>query len=242
MGHRVFFYGNEGSTVDCDEFIQVLTKDKLTKIIGHRIDLNKFYNQNTSDTKVYNSQYYEFDNNTIKEINKRKSGTDFLLCPYGLGDKVIADSVKIPLTVESGIGYKDTFAPFRVFESYAWMHYLYGLQKQENGNNYDCVIPNYFDPNDFEYSAQKQPYMLYIGRMIHRKGIEIAMQLAEQTGILLKIAGQDCGENIKYKDRKNVKYMGYADWNKRRELYRDAMVTLVPTQYIGPLKVCLLNH
>lgn len=234
MGHRVFFYGNEGSTVDCDEFIQVLTKDKLTKIIGHRGDLNEFYKM-TSDAN-YNTYFAEFMNNAINEINRRKTNTDILLCPYGLGHKTIAESVNISLTVEAGIGYKDTFAPFRVFESYAWLHYIYGLQKQGDGKNYDCVIPNYFDPNDFEYSDQKQPYMLYIGRMIHRKGVEIAMQLAEHTGINLKMIGQYCGDEVKDKDRKNVEYLGYADWQKRRELYRDAMVTLVPTQYIGPFE------
>jgi hypothetical protein len=231
LGHRVLFYGNEGSTVDCDEFIQVQTRDKLESIVGHR-EKNQFYNL-TSEVG-YNQSFAEFMTNTISAINSRKSPNDFLLCPYGSGHQVIADNVKIPLTVESGIGYGNTFAPFRVFESYAWMHYLYGVQHQENGINYDCVIPNYFDPFDFEYSDKKQDYMLYIGRMIHRKGVEIAMQLAEHTGIVLKMAGQLCGEDINYKDRKNVEYLGYADWDARRILYRDAMVTLVPTQYFEP--------
>jgi len=236
LGHKVFFYGIEGSTVNCDEFIQVLNKEKLEKVMGIRTDQNQFYNQNMTENGHYNSAFLEFITNASNEINRRKTNTDFLLCAYGLGHKPIADEVKLPLTVESGIGYMDTFAQYRVFESYAWMHYLYGLQKQDDGKNYDAVIPNYFDPSDFEYSDKKQNYMLYIGRMIQRKGVEIAMQLAEQSGIMLKMAGQNCGEDVRYKDRKNVEYLGYADWNKRRELYRDAMITLVPTQYIGPFE------
>jgi glycosyltransferase involved in cell wall biosynthesis len=233
LGHKVFFYGNEGSTVECDEFVQVSSKDKLNAIIGPR-EANQFFSL-TSDAN-YNNLFAEFMKNAVNAINSRKNDKDILLCSYGLGHKAIAYGVNIPITVESGIGYRDTFAPFRIFESYAWMHYLYGVQHQENGINYDCVIPNYFDPADFEYSDKKQNYMLYVGRMIHRKGVEIAMQLAEHTGIVLKMAGQLCGEDINYKDRINVEYVGYADWQKRRELYRDAMVTLVPTQYVGPFE------
>ena len=150
LGHKVFFYGVEGSTVECDEFIQVSTKAVLKECYGDYDYKSEMYKFNIKDLA-----YTAFDENAIREINKRKRPDDFLLVPFGFGEKAIADAVGLYLTVESGIGYMDTFARWRVFESYAWMHYIYGRDKTADGKFYDCVIPNYFDPTDFEYSNKK---------------------------------------------------------------------------------------
>jgi hypothetical protein len=47
------------------------------------------------------------------------------------------------LAVEFGIGYPGSFAKYRVFESYAWMHTTYGAQRGADidGVWYDAVIP-----------------------------------------------------------------------------------------------------
>jgi hypothetical protein len=54
------------------------------------------------------------------------------------------------MVVELGIGYEGSFAKYRVFESYAWMHYTYGkIDQSDNGRFFDCVIPNYFNTEEF---------------------------------------------------------------------------------------------
>jgi len=229
LGHKVIVYGLEGSEVECTEFVQVATKYELLQTYGERTDTNQYH------PLEHGAVHESFYANAIRGINIRKKPNDYLLCTFGWGQKPIADGVQLPLTVESGIGYTDTFTRFRVFESYAWMHYVYGLAKQDDGSNYDCVIPNYFDPEDFQFSKKKKNYILYLGRLIGRKGIEIAIQLAEHTKTKLLVAGQDCGENIKL-DRLYVEYVGYAGVEKRRELLRDAKALLVPTIYIGPFE------
>jgi len=230
LGHTVYFYGIESSDVICDENIQVLSREELETSLGKHDDMNKFYNLDYT-TKAQET----FNTNTIQEINIRKSSKDFLLCPYGFGHKIIADAVQIPLTVESGIGYTDTFALYRVFESYTWMAHVYGRNKQDNGSNYDCVIPNYFDPNDFEFSNTKHDYILYLGRLIGRKGIEIAMQATELANTNLIIAGQHCNENLNL-DRPHVKYVGHADLATRKELLKNAKALIIPTMYIPPFE------
>jgi len=88
---------------------------------------------------------------------ENKQDWDILLCPMGNYQKPIADAVKL-LSIEPGISYTGVFSSNRVFESYAWMHYFYGLLGVDDGAWYDAVIPNYFDPADFPYQPIKQDY------------------------------------------------------------------------------------
>lgn len=229
LGHKVYFYGIEGSTARCDEFIQCSTRYQLQQSYGRREDMNKYHNLDHSQATA------EFDENAIREINKRKSPKDFLLCMFGWGHKAIADGVQLRLTIEPGIGYKDTFAPFRVFESYTWMSFVYGRQNNDNGKNYDTVIPNYFNPEDFEYKQEKEDYILFIGRLIQRKGIELAIQVTAAAGKKLIVAGQHCGGNINL-DRENVEYVGYIGVEERKRLLSNAQALIVPTQYQPPFE------
>jgi hypothetical protein len=105
---------------------------------------------------------------------------------WGLGVKPVLD--KIPelyekaIVVEPGIGYHNEsgLGPdvYKVYESYNWMSYNYGrlCHPPEGANegyvprNYDCVIPNYWDPEDFIFSKEKDDYFLFFGRVIGRKG------------------------------------------------------------------------
>ena len=120
-GHQVFFYGVEGSDLECDEFIQVSTEDVLNEAYGKYDQRKEFFKHHPQDFA-----HLTFNANAIKEINARKADQDILLCPMGNYQQPIAQAVNL-LTVEPGIGYTGVFSAFRVFESYAWMHYVYGL-------------------------------------------------------------------------------------------------------------------
>lgn len=58
----------------------------------------------------------------------------------------------------------------------------------DDGRNFDAVIPNYFDVEDFTPKAEKDDYLLFIGRMINRKGPHVAVQIAKEAGMTLKMA------------------------------------------------------
>src|SRR4029077_9534431 len=84
------------------------------------------------------------------------------------------------------------FAKFRVFESYAVMHAYLGqpfIKAMSNKMLYDAVIPNYFDLEDFEFSPTKDDYFLFVGRLNPGKGIHIALQIVEEVGGRLIVAG-----------------------------------------------------
>ena len=226
LGHEVIFYGVEGSEVECDEFVPVVSHKLWEEVYGRENQSKTYdYDENSVVYKVFNRE-------TIKAINERKQDRDFLLITLGWPQKPIADAVNIPLTTEIGIGYPGPFAPYKIWESYAWMHHLYGRDKQENGIDYDAVIPGFFDPNDFEYCEDKEDYFLYLGRIIHRKGIAVAIEIAETLGKKLKVAGQ-LSEDVDLTSP-NVEFVGFADLAKRKELMRKAKAILMPTLYLEP--------
>lgn len=233
-GHTVYFYGIEGSNPVCTENITVVPEEFYKKYYNYNWQ-KEFFKFDTKD-----EVHQLFYKNCISEIKKRMQPRDFLLCAWGWGHQPIA--AELPddfLVVESGIGYSSTFAKYRVFESYAWMHWMYGNNKIDNGSFYDCVIPNFFDPEDFEFRAEKEDYFLYLGRIIKRKGVDIAYQVSKELGAKLIVAGQgslcDLDECIDIRGD-HVEYIGSVNFQQRKELMSRCKLCVVGTYYIGPFE------
>jgi glycosyltransferase involved in cell wall biosynthesis len=83
----------------------------------------------------------------------------------------------------------------------------------------DCVIPNYFDLDDFTVNLEPEDYCLFVGRMIKRKGLQIALEAAEMAGVKLLLCGQGAQvvDNHLVRDDGNSwplgnsKFVGYAE-------------------------------
>lgn len=238
-GHIVFHYGHGDSKTDATEDVKVISNKIWNEVYGDHDVSKKFFTFNTTD-----KAYQTFYKNTIKEIGKRKQKNDFLLAFWGSGVKPICDAHNDLLIVEPGIGYPTgIFAPFKVFPSYATLHGYYGVDgiAKCNWGNYDVVIPHYFDLNEFEYNENKSDYFLFIGRIGDSKGVNIAIQVAEATGIKLKIAGQFSPEYENYDWPDCVEIIGFADVNKRKSLMKDAMACFFPSQYAEPFGKVLVE-
>ena len=233
-GHDVFFYGVETSEVNATEFVQVVSMAKLEQVYGKYDWTKDFFKHDPND-----AAHQEFNKNAIDEIKKRKKPRDILLCPMGNYQKPIADAAGVEQVVESGIGYEGIFCKYRVFESYAWMHYLYGRINQQDGSFYDAVIPNAYHPDEFPLQEAKGDYYLYIGRLIDRKGVRIALDTARKTGIRLVMAGQGNPDHfLTPEDKKSgkIEYVGTVTGQTKRDLMGKAKALFVPTQYIGPFE------
>jgi glycosyltransferase involved in cell wall biosynthesis len=233
MGHEVFFYGGEGSEVQCTEFIQCISKAERIACYGDYDWNSEFFKHNGKD-----AAYSTFNANAAREINNRKRSRDILLVTMGNYQQPISAETGL-VTIESGIGYSGTFANHKVYESYAWMHYMYGRTNINDGNSYDCVIPNYFNPEDFPFVGKegKKDYFLYIGRLIKRKGIEVAVEVTKNLGVELIIAGQGTLKNeVEALDIKgeNIKFVGAVGPEQRARLMGEAQAVFTPTFYIEP--------
>jgi glycosyltransferase involved in cell wall biosynthesis len=208
LGHHVIHYGAEGSNPDCGEHVCVVDGELQEKTYGDRWRTS-FFSFDKND-----AAYAEFNRNTVMEVNRRKENDDFILASFGNFHKPITNAVGLYLTVEPGIGYEGVYSGFRVFESYAWMHHVYGLLGQRQGSWYDAVIPNYYDLKDFTFNPDKKDYFLFVGRLQGDKGVQIAIDVCRKIGCKLKIAGQGDvgGFNMEGVD---VEYLGVLDKCRR---------------------------
>ena len=234
MGMHVIHYGREDSDVICDEHVTVTTRALNEKVYG-------IYDWKNQGLK-YNQQdevFRTFNDNCIKEIEKRKQPHDIILCFFGVAQKPVCDAHSDLLCVEPSIGYPSSFAPYKVYESYAVMHGLQGPDKVANAEYkfYDVAIPSGFDLNEFEYTEKKEDYFLMCGRMVWSKGVDIASQVCEKLSVKLVLAGTSFGPNdCNLGDTwpAHVEYVGYADVEKRKGLMAGAKGLFCPTIYNEP--------
>jgi len=232
-GHYIIHYGHEDSQLDCDEHVAVMTNEIFNKVYGTHDWRRNFFKFDTQD-EVYQTFY----KNAIEEVGKRKQYKDFLLPFWGSGHKPICDAHPDMIVVEPGIGYAGGhFARWKIFESYAMYHAYYGLESVGTCKQdwYDVVIPNYFDPDDFEYSEDKSDYFLFLGRVYEGKGVHIAIQATEKVGSKLIIAGQNDLSDMGFKEPPpHVECVGYADVETRKKLMSKAKGAFIASMYNEP--------
>jgi len=228
-GHEVIHYGHEDSNLICTEHVTVTTNKDLEIAYGSYDWRKNFFKFDTGD-----HAYQTFYKNAIREVGLRKQPNDFILPFWGSGVRPVCDAHPDLICVEPGIGYAGGhWARWKIFESYAIYHAYLGLAAVGTCQQdwYDVVIPNYFDPDDFEFRDKKEDYFLFLGRVYSGKGIDVALQVTEKIGAKLIIAGQN-PDNIQFPS--NVEFVGYADIDKRRELMAGAKGAFVASQYLEP--------
>lgn len=181
--------------------------------------------------------YQEFHAQAIKVINDIKRPNDIICLTFGYGHKPIADAFPELISIETGIGYRDSFARYRIFESHAIMNASYGLNSvgRCDMDYYTRVIPNYFDDDDFEYSEVKDDYILYLGRIGMNKGVDIAIDATKRAKKRLIIAGQGSLLDAGYSyTPEHVELVGYADVQTRKQLMSKAQALFVASRYLEP--------
>ena len=228
-GHTVIHYGHEDSDLICTEHVSVLTNEDFKIAYGDYDWRTNFFTYDMGD-----HAYQTFFKNAIEEVGKRKQPNDFILPFWGSGTRPVCDAHPDLICVEPGIGYAGGhWARWKIFESYAIYHAYYGLDAVGTCKQdwYDVVIPNYFDPDDFEFKEKKQDYFLFLGRVYSGKGVDIAVQVSGEIGAKLIIAGQN-PEGRTFPP--HVEFVGYADVEKRKDLMSNAKGAFVASQYIEP--------
>lgn len=221
LGHEVYLYSGDENDAPCTEHIKCVTKSEQQKAwkMGDKIE-------HSPDAP----QWVAFNGRACGALASRAKKGDFLCIIFGMAQKPVANAFPILKAVEFGVGYHHTFAEHRVFESHVWRHAIYTQENKNsdcNGVLFDDVIHGYLDPDQFHIAKKRKDYLLYIGRMINRKGLNIALETAKVTGLQLILAGSGTPP-------KGAQHVGVVGVEKRAQLMSQARAVMAPTLYLEP--------
>lgn len=256
LGYPVVLLSAEGSDIDCEELVEVVSEGDLQKAFAGKDFMKEEFD--ISHHEDLHSKFYE---NSVKALQKRLKKGDVVYCSWGSGHQLIIDELSKHVNVddyyivEPGIGYPISFAPYRVYESYARLNIDVGLFERTRNvmdihpeidqhfeaRHYtqpqfqDAVIPVYFDPDEFEVADTKSDYYLFVGRLTRSKGLEEAVNLAHVMGKRLLVCGQgDFREALGYDPPPHVEILGSVDIATRKILMRDAELVICYTYFPEP--------
>jgi len=229
-GYDVVEYANEGSESEAVSKVVMLTRDELETMTGKR-DKTAFHGDIAA---VGTPHHTEFEKRLVAEMTQRVKPRDIICHPFGHAHSRLVTDFPQNIHVETGIGYPTLVnGTIKIFESYAWRHYHAGKDGRQ-GANYEFVIPNYFDIDDWEPSFKPGRYFAFLGRIAACKGLntllEIARHLPEGAPKIV-LCGQ--GDPTPWA-HPNIEYRGPITGTARSEFMRNAICSLMPTEFIEP--------
>ncbi len=232
LGYHVTLYASEENDAPCDELVTVITKEEQQTL------LNKVEYQTAPMIQACYPLWALANGRIIREIGKRKQSHDLICTIGGAAHQQIAEAHQDLMTVEYSIGYCSSFSIYRVYESHTWRHVTHGFQVQKefnvegggDGRFFDAVIPLFFDKADFTVRTKKEPFILYVGRLTYKKGLNIACEAAQIAGVPLKVIGHGDRGLVTH----GAEYLGALPDPERNEWMSRASALICPTLYIEP--------
>lgn len=230
QGYEVVEYANESESA-ATEKVPMITRAEIKK---HTLRTSEadFY---AKDAVIGSPLWRLFDRKLRRELTRRFDPDHDIVChPFGRAHAELATALG-GFHIETGIGYNDTFARFRVYESYAWMHYHQGKERR-GGDAYEWVVPNYFDLDEWPLGTPRpidfgDDYLLFFGRIVADKGMAVVKAIAERVNIPVVVCGQGDPEPWKHT---NIFPVPPVSGRQRASLLGGARAVLMPTQFTEP--------
>lgn len=243
QGYEVIHYGTDQASSGATEDVIVMTVEEQEELLGHKhhSDPTGFAGR---DANASSALYRQWNYYTRKHLEERVEPGDIVCLPFGRAHEAAVrelpifdegDRTKAAWLVESGIGYQDTFAPYRIYESEAWRHFHLGHPRRgAMGSDWEWVVPNYFDVDEWPLGDGSGGYLLYFGRLIDSKGLLMVCEIARhRPDLKVVLCGQ--GEPSYYLAQSpNIEYRPPVSGTDRAELVGKALAMLVPTRYVEP--------
>lgn len=232
VGYQVTHYGVGGAESGANQQVDVLTHAQWFALGGREPGTRQHGDLARTDSRLYQ----RFNASLIPLLQERLDPQDLICLPFGTAHDTAMAAFPNVQQVEIGIGYPEPRARaphrFRVYESHAWMHYLLG-RASEQGNDYDAVIPNSYDPDDWSLGTGEGGYLLYFGRLNADKGLDIVVEIARhRPDLSVVLCGQ--GDPTPWLTLPNIRYQQPIHGAGRDRLLGDALAVLLPTRYVEP--------
>ena len=142
-----------------------------------------------------------------------------------------------------------TFTPLmeRIFTQHKGQNFVsisHSQRRPDLGLNYVGTVYNAIATATFQFfdSPDQPPYLAFLGRISSEKAPHLAIEIAQRSGIPLKMAGKVDFENRAffeaevepYIDGHHITFMGEADHAAKNELMGRALATLFPIRWPEP--------
>jgi len=242
VGFEVYHYGVETSVSGADKDIEIFTLEEWKKLrIQSMLYLKSAETAEEAETMLANKSKFIGDlANTgtplYEEFNKRAgiklrehyrdNKTDIVCLPFGHAhNPALSESF---VSIETGIGYPNSYLPYRIFESQAWLHH-----NMKSPSSYWFVIPNYFNTAEFVFRPiPEQRKVGFLGRISNLKGCHIIAEIAKRfPGVDFILCGQ--GDATPYLST-NVKYKEPIHGSERSDFLGSCIATCCISTYIEP--------
>jgi glycosyltransferase involved in cell wall biosynthesis len=222
LGHEVYLYAGPDNDATVTEHVTVVTAD----------DRRRWWGDETWEDTVFDqfdptsAPWLVMNSRTVVAMAERIEAHDIIFLTMGRAQAAIQQAFPNHVVAECGVGYEGVLADTpRCFESSAWMHYVWGKTGVADGRFFDTVIPNGYDPADYLFRTEPGTYLLYLGRLAARKGLEVVAELAKHHHVIT--AGP--GDPIP-----GVEHLGLVRGAMKAALIAGARAVLCPTIYIEP--------
>ena len=250
-GFRVIHYGVESSVSGADKEITLMTVDewnelriaslkvlkpdmKFTEIIEYLSDESRFIGELANySTVLYQEFNRRFKEQLLKEY--QSTSTDLVMLPFG---KAHLDAIKDinVISIESGIGYNDSFSDYRIFETYTWLHTALA-KETKNIQNYWHVCPNYYDLSEWDVSLYPENTVGFFGRICDVKGCDVFSDIAKLfPDIEFVLCGQSQTDEavLKYLTSPNITYKPPIHGKERSYFLGSLTCLITPSLFCEP--------
>ena len=254
-GWHVIEYANEGSESEANEKVVMLSKQEYST----------YFVPETShpgrQAQVGSPGYQLFTIRLREALMQRANRNDIVAYVFGNTHPDLFWMFPGLVHVETGIGYpSSSFGAWRIFESYAWMHYQWGRIGNPGGvmpaTTWDrglapdrtYVVPNYYDPEDWPLVAKlaDPPYVLFMNRFVVDKGIDLLARLIRTWAqrfpdhpLRFKLAGMGdydgwlAQNHFSPSEMKIIDRLGVVTTD-RAQLVGNAVASLTPSIFVEP--------
>ncbi len=119
--------------------------------------------------------------------------------------------------------------------------------------NLNCVatVYNGVDPDSYAFYPQPSdpPYLAFLGRLSPEKGTHLAIEIAQRTNSVLKIAGKIDAVDVEYYetqikphiDGEQIQFLGEANHMQKNVLMGNAIATLFPITWREPFGLVMIE-
>lgn len=237
VGVHVTLYAGEQNQARCAEHVPLVTRAEQAVWFPGLNSKGNFAGSWDASSRGW----HEFNLRAVKALNARVRPRDIVCFTMGTSQQPIAAFLPEQVHVETGIGYKGVFAPYRVFESVAWRHFMAAREPNDHLRSFDAVIPRGYFTDDFPYGFGRGSF-LYIGRLVGNKGPQIAAEVCQHLGVRLRVAGPGMKSHnrrrIVCEDgtilRGDLEYLGVLHGKEKADAMGAAPAVFMPTQFLEP--------